>query len=196
MRYQFDKRGSPEKRPRSPDELEEQAGFFKRDWRTGDRVMTWLNRHEGRLGELSRLVVEGWTWVDVGRAMHSAGIAYRTGEPISAPILRKKASEARTAARAKSAQSLSPPDPQRDAPETPTGQQRAAFPEPMAAALPLAGSEVPIETEEPEFKPATLTGHSWRKPAETPPLPAEHSNPAPSPAIDVASVLARFTNRK
>ena len=176
--------------------MEEQAGFFKRDWRTGDRVITWLNRHEGRLGELSRLVVDGWTWVDVGRALHLAGIAYRTGEPISARILRKKASEARTAARAKTAQSLSPPDPQRYAPETPSGQEQAASPEPIAAALPLAGSEVPIENEEPEFKPATLTGHSRRKPPEAPPLPAKQSNPAASPEIDVASVLARFTSRK
>lgn len=190
---QSTKLGSPEKRPRHRDELEQQAGTFGRDWRAGDRVMTWLNRHEGRAGELSRLVEDGWSWADIGRAMHLAGITYRTGAPISAAILRKKASEARAAARTKSA----PPwgaIPDTDAPEPPVQQQAPPLPSPVSLAP--AGTDFPIRDEEPEFKPATLVGHSGRKPPETLPLTAKEPVPAPSPTIDVYEVLARFTGRK
>jgi hypothetical protein len=191
------KLGSPEKRPRHRDELEDQAGIFGQDWRAGDRVMTWLNRHEGRAGELSRLVEDGWPWADIGRAMHLAGISYRTGEPISAAILRKKASEARTAARAKSAQPPGKPLPNTDTPVVPPVQQQAPpLPSPPPASLPPAATDFLIEDEEPEFKPATLTGHSGRKPPEVVPLPTKQPVPAPSLTIDVDAVLARFTGRK
>lgn len=187
--------GSPEKRPRHRDELEQQAGTFGRDWRAGDRVMTWLNRHEGRAGELSRLVGDGWSWTDIGRAMHLAGITYRTGVPISAAILRKKASEARGAARMKSA----PPwgaISNTDTPEPPLQQQAPPLPSPTCVSVPLARTDFPIGDEEPEFKPAILVGHNGRKPPETLPLPTKEPVPARSPTIDVDEVLARFTGRK
>jgi len=190
---QSTKLGSPEKRPRHRDELEQQAGTFGRDWRAGDRVMTWLNRHEGRSGELSRLVEDGWSWADIGGAMHLAGITYRTGVPISAAILRKKAFEARAASRMKSA----PPwgaNPNTDGPEPPVQQQVPPLPCPVSLAL--AETDFPIGDEEPAFKPATLVGHSRKKPPETLPLPTKEPVPAPSPIIDVDEVLARFTGRK
>jgi hypothetical protein len=191
------KLGSPEKRPRDRDELEEQAGIFGRDWRAGDRVMTWLNRREGRSGELSRLVEDGWSWADIGRAMHLAGITYRTGEPISAAILRKKASEARVAARAKSAPPQGIVLSNTAAPVVPPVQQQAP-PRPSAAlvSLPPAETDFPIQDEEPEFKPATLIGHSGRKPPAALPPPKKQPVAAPSPTIDVDAVLARFTGRK
>ena len=189
------KLGSPEKRLRHRDELEQQADTFGRDWHPGDRVMTWLNRHEGRAGELSRLVEDGWSWADIGRAMHLAGITYRTGAPISAAILRKKASEARAVARTKSAP-LWGPMPNTDAPEPPVQQQAPPLPSPGHVSLPPAEKDFPTGDEEPAFKPATLVGHNWRKPPEALPLPTKEPVPAPSPTIDVDDVLARFTGRK
>jgi hypothetical protein len=176
--------GSPEKRPRDHDELEEQAGIFGRDWRAGDRVMTWLNRHEGRSGELSRLVEDGWSWADIGRAMHLAGISYRTGEPISAAILRKKASEARVADRAKSAQPPGTALSNAAAPVVPLVQQQAPpRPSPAPVSLGPAETDFLIEDDEPEFKPATLSGHSGRKPPEALPPPKKQPVAAPSPTI-------------
>jgi hypothetical protein len=190
------KLGSPEKRPRDRDELEEQAGTFGRDWRAGDRVMTWLNRHEGRSCELSRLVEDGWSWADIGRAMHLAGITYRTGEPISAAILRKKASEARATARAKSA----PPRgalPNTDAPEPPVQQQVPPLPSPTPVSLPPAETDFPSGDEEPEFRPATLRGWSGTKIVRGEKKPAEAEAPdAHAPTNDAADVIARLLGRK
>ena len=194
-RQQSTKLGSPEKRPRHREELEQQADTFGRDWRAGDRVMTWLNRHEGRATELSRLVGDGWSWADIGRAMHLAGITYRTGAPISAAILRKKASEARAVARTKSAP-LWGAMPNMDAPEPPVQQEAPPLPSPGQVSLPPVGTYFTIGDEEPAFKPATLVGHSARKPLETLPLPAKEPVAAPFPTIDVDDVLARFTGRK
>ncbi len=92
-------RGCTPKRVRTPEEVEALSRTFSADWRPGDHVMTWLKRHEGKTQELSNLVRDGWSWTDVGRAMAVAGIHYRSGEAMSAPILRKKASEARAAIR-------------------------------------------------------------------------------------------------
>lgn len=185
------KLGSPEKRRRDRDELEEQAGLFGRDWRAGDRVMTWLNRHEGRTGELSRLVADGWSWADIGRAMHLAGITYRTGEPISAAILRKKASEARATSRAKRASSLGAL-PTTDTPGVPTASQDVP-PLPAAVSLAPAETDVPGENDEPEFKPASLIRYGASKPSV--PRPVSNKPPAPDPAIDVDAILARFTGK-
>ena len=184
------KHGSPEKRPRDRKELDAQAGTFGLDWRAGDRVMTWLNRHEGRSGELSGLVEDGWSWADIGRAMHLAGIAYRTGQPISAAILRKKASEARAAARAKSNQA-----PDQALPNL--GTLLASPVQHEAPPLPYSPKAISsVEDENPAFKPAILIGHSGRKPPEALPLVKHAPIPARSPTIDVNAILARFTGRQ
>jgi hypothetical protein len=102
------RRGAAPKRVRDPDEIERQARLFGADWRPGDHVMPWISRHEGDNGELSRLVAEGWSWADVGRAMHLAGITYRTGTPMSALMLRCKAYRARQQGQARQAASRGP----------------------------------------------------------------------------------------
>jgi len=185
---------SPEKRVRSRDELEEQAGIFGLDWRAGDRVMTWLKRHEGKTGELSRLVEDGWPWADIGRAMHLAGIAYSTGEPISAAILRKKASESRAAAHAKNAKPLDAAH-REAAGAVPLPVQH--WPPPLRSPNQLsvrpAGTDFPLEDEDPAFRPATLIGHRGQL---APIPPALEKQTAPAPEIDVIAVLARFTGRK
>jgi hypothetical protein len=184
------KHGSPEKRQRDRNELDAQADTFGLDWRVGDRVMTWLNRHEGKSGELSRLVEDGWSWADIGRAMHLTGIAYRTGQPISAAILRKKASEARAAARAKGFQT---PDQARPNP----GTILASPVQQEAPPLPFSPEAVSsAEDEGPAFRPATLIGHSGRKPPKALPLVKQAPIPARPPTIDVNAVLARFTGRQ
>ena len=83
--------GRPTKRKRSGAELQELARDLGADWAQGDTVQTWLHKHEGKARELSRIVDQGWSWEDLGKAMHLAGIGYRTGEPISANTLRHKA---------------------------------------------------------------------------------------------------------
>jgi hypothetical protein len=83
--------GRPPKRKRSEAELQALARLLGADWTPGDTVQTWINRHEGRTGELSRMVEDGWLWEDIGKAMHIAGITYRTGHPIPAHTLRLKA---------------------------------------------------------------------------------------------------------
>jgi hypothetical protein len=76
----------PAKRIRDRGELEEQARLFGQDWDAGDRVQTWLVRHEGKPGELGQMVKDGRSWTDIGRALHIGGITCRTGEPISAAV--------------------------------------------------------------------------------------------------------------
>lgn len=191
------KLGSPEKRLRHHDELEQQARTFGQDWRMGDRVMTWLNRHEGRARELSGLVEDGWSWADIGRAMHLAGITYRTGQSISASILRKKASEARASVRAKSDRTPDATSPNTEVPVvSPVQQQAAALSSPASISPPLAKTDFPTGDEETGFKPATLIRHNWKKQLEALFLHNRASVPVRSPPIDVDAVLARFTGRK
>jgi hypothetical protein len=83
------------KRRRSASELRDLARVLEQNWTEGDRVMTWLVRHEGRAGELTALLKDGWSWADISLAMQSAGIGYRPGTPINPQTLRQKACEAR-----------------------------------------------------------------------------------------------------
>ena len=74
--------GRPPKRKRTDAELNDLARVLGADWTQGDTVQTWIHKHEGKTRALSRMVEEGWLWQDIGRAMHLAGITYRTGPPI------------------------------------------------------------------------------------------------------------------
>ena len=198
VRMPADNAGFSTKRRRDRGELEAQARTFGTDWQVGDRVMTWLHRHEGQLNELSHLVKDGWSWADIGRAMHIAGIAYRTGAPITDVILRKKATEARSANNAKGARSQEAADPLIGGGETPPARQQAPVRSPPVRTLPPPSpTQLPIEVEEPEFKPASFIKYPPREPPETPPLPAPAiASPALPAKIDVAAVIARFISRK
>jgi len=113
-------RGSgPKKRRRTETELEDAAGRFRETYVSGDPVMFWLRRAEGRSGALSALVREGWSWTDVGLAMARAGITYRTGKPLSATVLAAKAFEARQ----REQQGVRP-----KAPPAPAQERRAVMP--------------------------------------------------------------------
>jgi len=198
VRMPADNAGFSTKRRRDRGELEAQARTFGTDWQVGDRAMTWLHRHEGQLNELSHLVKDGWSWADIGRAMHIAGIAYRTGAPITDVILRKKATEARSANNAKGARSQEAAGPLIGGGETPPARQQAPVRSPSVRTLsPPTPTQPPIEDEEPEFKPASFIKYPPREPPETPPLPAPAiASPALPAKIDVAAVIARFISRK
>ena len=81
--------GRPPKRKRTDAELNDLARVLGADWTQGDTVQTWIHKHEGKTRALSRMVEEGWLWQDIGRAMHLAGITYRT--PVAAPAIEAKA---------------------------------------------------------------------------------------------------------
>lgn len=89
--------GRTPKRSRTDAEVAKLAARFGVDWNPADAVETWLRRHARELSLIVR--DDGWSWTDVGRALAAAGIAYRTGRPWSAPILRKKVCEAAGIAR-------------------------------------------------------------------------------------------------
>jgi hypothetical protein len=159
--------GRPPKRFRSDTEISTLANELAADWVAGDAVQTWLRRH---VAALTRKVHDdGWSWSDVGRALTSAGIVYRSGRPWSGHLLRRKADRVRPRdSNAKSGSAIS---------HVTANMPGAAAP----GLVPAAGAPAPSpdtacvepETDEPfrlEFKPARLRGYS------TPPLqPGPHS---------------------
>jgi hypothetical protein len=155
--------GRPPKRKRTDAELQALAQVLGADWVQGDTVQTWIHKHEGKSGELSRLVEEGWLWEDIGKAMHLAGITYRTGQPIPPHTLRLKAwlsrNRERDRAVAKAARRhqkhTSPPE---------------AIPFGLAAPVDEAGGSAP---EKPTFPLVSLKG------GQTPPKPSTSSSNSP-----------------
>ena len=180
----------PTKRSRDADELAALAERFKADWRSGDRVMTWLNRHEGRNGELSALVEDGWSWADIGQAMHLAGIFFGTGKPIPADTLRGKAWKARRHERQRAA----------PRPEVAPALEAPRNTPSTVLALPPPASTQPAEPDEdePEFRPVSFL--KWdakaspqKAPESLPPLPSE-TRKQRSPD-EVAQMLARLAGK-
>ena len=188
----------PVKHPRHDTDIAAFARELAGRWRQGDGVEPWLRALEP---ELSRKVrSERWSWESVARALNAAGIQYRTARAWSGASLLQKITSIRYEARKRAG-------------KTGVNPRRTGIWEPRATAIlsatqvevtprpaPLAGTQPPAEDEDLEFKPAALMGHSPRKPAEThlPPRPVgkDAAAPAPSPAIDVNAVLARFTGQK
>jgi hypothetical protein len=174
--------GRPAKRKRSDAELQALAHGFGADWTPGDTVQTWLHKHEGKAGELSRMVEEGWSWEDLGRAMHLAGISYRTGAPISANTLRHKAYLARNRERDRVAAEAARQAVHRNRLLTPSASTPDAAPELPAPARPnsssgatnpvvLASAEAARSAPgEPIFHLVTLKGgqHAAKTPPQTP----------------------------
>ena len=179
--------GRPPKRKRSDAELQDLARAFRADWTAGDMVHTWIHKHEGKSGELSRMVEEGWLWEDISKAMQLAGITYSSGQPIPAHTLRLKAYLSRTRERsrgtaeaARQAAAGLPPvlissvvDPV--APKRASARPSASSvrPEPALHACEAAGRAVP---EEQIFRVVTLkSSHPPPKPPPPPVGPHEHS---------------------
>jgi hypothetical protein len=181
--------GRPTKRKRADAELHDLARAMAADWTPGDTVQTWLRKHEGKAGELSCMVGEGWSWEDLGKAMHIAGISYRTGQPISANTLRHKAylaresEQRRVAAEAARQAPFRPPGPVSPNPipvAAAAGQTPAlpsvlpAPPEPAPRAAPQAARSAPVE---PMFRIVALKGGQQPKP-QPPPSRHQHEKSA------------------
>ncbi len=179
MRPQPRPRGRVPKRPRTAEELADLAQRLGADWRQGDNVMTWIRRHEATDTELSRLVRDGWSWDDVGRALAIAGIKYQTGPAISGDVLRRKAEKARTDERKRQAHDASR--------RLPTPAQA----KPTAQVVP----ETTAEDEEPEFRPASLKGWSGTKLAKKPQGPPETDHAHADVTADAAEVIARLLGK-
>lgn len=164
-------KGRPPKRVRSVAELEELAAKLGADWYDGDNVMTWIRRHEGNARELSKLVKDGWSWADVGRALALAGITYAKGTPITAKTLSRKAWDARKAAQldlireaGASPSSLEPRRPDEQAPSRAAMRDDAVVPDEAATKPPRAAEP------EPRFRFITRTGDGY-KPTKPEPEP-------------------------
>jgi hypothetical protein len=181
--------GRPPKRARSEAEIEAAAEGFRTDWVPGDYVQTWLNRREGRRGELSEMIEDGWSWNDIARAMFKAGIHYRTGQPIPAATLCTKAWEARL--RYETSAVAPPPQAAAVAPAQVKGRTRATVPEADPAASMSDAADLDFE-----IKPVTLRNWSGPKPEAGPPFVAQPPlNPLPKEPVDVDAVIARLLGK-
>lgn len=164
--------GGSRKRARSAAEIEAVAARFAGSWVAGDSVQTWLNWHEGRLGELSELLFRGWSWADIGLALFRAGICYGTGRPIPASTLQVKASQARGKARRQREAEARHPAPARPIEVAP------------ASPPPLSGPVAPVLTQPPAPSPS----------------PAPAVGPPPQPARrtpqEVDALIARLLGKK
>ena len=194
--------GGSRKRARSEAELAEAAARFAGSWVAGDSVQTWLNWHEGRLGELSELLFRGWSWADIGLALFRAGICYGTGRPIPASTLQVKASQARSKARRQRAaearqpaRSAEPPPiepppietaPIAAAPASPAPPSRPAAP---VVPPPAAGSVRQRARRTPQEVDALIARLLGKTPADRRAVAAELPPPSPAPASDARRTL-------
>jgi hypothetical protein len=157
-------KGRASKRPKTQDELADLARRLGADWRPGDKVMTWIRRHEATDTELSRLVRDGWTWTDVGLALALAGIKYQTGQAIPGHVLRRKAEQARADEHKRRASAALRRPPAVTAVEAPVSiDPRVKATSVSALSVPSIQAEPAREDEEPEFRPASLKGWSGTK---------------------------------
>jgi hypothetical protein len=157
-------KGRASKRPKTQDELADLARRLGADWRPGDKVMTWIRRHEATDTELSRLVRDGWTWTDVGLALALAGIKYQTGQAIPGHVLRRKAEQARADEHKRRASAALRRPPAVIAVEAPVSiDPRVKATSVSALSVPSIQAEPAREDEEPEFRPASLKGWSGTK---------------------------------
>jgi hypothetical protein len=186
----------PTKRSRDRDELEALAAVFRVDWRPGDRVMTWLNRHEGREAQLSRLVEDGWSWADVGVAMHMAGICYSGGQPIASDTLRSKAYRARRHQAARASRKANMAHAQaRIAAQANTPPGADVVLSRPSGPLIAQSEPSPAAEAEPEFRPASLKRYGG--PQTAAPIPElTRTEPKSMPVIDADAIIARLRGEK
>ena len=168
----------PVKHPRHDIEIEQLAKDLAGRWMQGDGVEPWLRIMEP---ELSRKVrSERWSWELIARALNSAGIKYQTARPWTGNSLRKKMASIRYEARKR-------------APRKSAATQRSSTWE-----LPFAGANasvmIPVEDEEPEFKPISLLNWSGKLITDDEKPPKKE--PVPGPKIDVDAVIRRLLGKE
>lgn len=167
------KAGKPDKRPRTEDELRAAAERLGQDWTPNDPVMPWIRKHEP---ELRALVTSGWTWDDIGLAMARAGITYKTGTPITGPVLRVKTYQARQAGAAKT-------DLENKPRYLVTPKSSSDMVEPKPHIDPLQRSQTPSmgHDGEPEFRPVRFRQTYTPPPPSQPALPPRPKPPKRTP---------------
>jgi len=75
------------RRQHSDAEIAALAEQFRQSWSEGRIIRSWLRAHGDELIDLVR--EDDWAWVNLGRALTLAGIAYRTGKPWTGENLRR-----------------------------------------------------------------------------------------------------------
>ena len=159
------KQHGPRKRVRTEAELNEAAERFGKDWTSDDLLVPWIRRHEP---ELTAMVKAGWSWAQIGDAMARAKITYKTGQPLSGPVLRVRICEIRKerglSSSPRQAAQLKPATNTVRSPVQSTRTEQPGWPSPVQEQ----------RTAEPEFRPVSL--HQ----PYTPPSPAQAPR-APKP---------------
>ncbi len=132
------------------------AERFGQSWSEGQLIRPWLRAHGDELMDLVRR--DDWAWVNLGRALTLAGIAYRTGKPWTGENLRRAVTLAqKPLKRAPHGKALLPAD------EMPAGMMRETRAE-QAPDL----SQLP-EPSEPEFRVIRPAAVTTLPPASPPP---------------------------
>ncbi len=127
------------RRQHSDAEIAALAEQFRQSWSAGRIIRSWLRAHGDELVRLVRQ--DDWAWVNLGRALSLAGIAYRTGKPWTGENLRRAVALAQKPL--KRAQRATAILSEGEAPaETESGTRAEAVPDP---------SPLP-ERPEPEFR--------------------------------------------
>ena len=160
------RKGRPLKRARSHAELAALAARFAADWHEGDNVMTWIRRHEGSAHALSRLVRDGWSWRDLGRALALAGIRYGTAPAISGEVLCRKAWVARSDEHRRQTRKPGGKDVERRG--KPAGPIAAVGPADALDALPSPERAFPLVAFKDASPPAPQPGSPALPPASSP----------------------------
>ena len=132
------------------------AERFGQSWSEGQLIRPWLRAHGEELMDLVRR--DDWAWVNLGRALTLAGIAYRTGKPWTGENLRRAVVLAKKPLkRAQRAQALRPAE--EITVETLRGQRAEQAPSPLP------------EPPEPEFRIIRPTAVANLPPASPAPMP-------------------------
>ena len=125
------------------------AERFGQSWSEGQLIRPWLRAHGEQLMDLVRR--DDWAWINLGRALTLAGIAYRTGKPWTGENLRRAVALAqKPLKRAQHAQALRPDDetPAEAPREMRAGQAPLPLPEPPEREFRVI-RQVPFESRPP-----------------------------------------------
>jgi hypothetical protein len=161
------------RRQHSDAEIAALAEQFRQSWSAGQIIRSWLRAHGDELVRLVRR--DDWAWVNLGRALSLAGIAYRTGKPWTGENLRRAVALAqKPLKRAQRIRTVPPDD------EAPAESRRGPDVE-------LAPEQSPLhERPEPEFRIIRKVPVSAQPPAS----PAPPRRAAARPDLGPDEILA------
>ncbi len=165
------------RRQHSDAEIAALAEQFRQSWSEGRIIRSWLRAHGDELIELVRR--DDWAWVNLGRALTLAGIAYRTGKPWTGENLRRAVALAQKPLKRMPRTKTAQPDD-----ETPVEPLRGP-----GAELAPTPSLLP-ERPEPEFRIIGRASVSSRPPASLPSATPPPRRAAARPELGPDEILA------